>query len=321
MAITISAVRRKDRNTVEPPSSSITHGEDIKNDTSLVGLKVATTRTVAGYTFNSTLAVSSFGSNLSGTGTSGDPYVIDRVQFTSTVTFSGTELTAKWFKFTNCEVVVNGNTTTVGGSSFITTSFAGGSGANAPAGIFVEGSTLHASGPMPTNGPQNGGTDKGIAANCPLRVTRCDISGACIPYYVACQSGVSSWLRESWLHDIWGVAVVDHTDIGNGNPSALNGEISRNFLNGNRGPGSQVVANGIAAYDDNGVITDWTIDSNYMMNCATGIISATNTTRFTNPYVITNNIFDTSTIGNLDSTRTPSTQSNNLSHTGAALTF
>src|SRR6218665_1185357 len=71
--------------TPPPLGGTITHGEDIKNNTNLVGLQTTTTRTLNGYDFDSVAAFNSFGSNLTGSGTIGDPYIIDRVRFTADV--------------------------------------------------------------------------------------------------------------------------------------------------------------------------------------------------------------------------------------------
>lgn len=308
--------------TPQAGTGTITHGSDIRANPSLVGLRVATTRTRGRYTFSDAASISAFGSNLTGSGTQADPYTIDRVQFTGDVFFSGAAIHNMWFKMTNCEVVVDGTTgSTVDGSAQVKTDFSGGVGDASPACLIIEDSTLHCSGPLAsTGGPLNGGVQYGVAANCPLRVTRCDISGANLPYYIQNLQPVQSWCRESWVHDVWGIAVIDHTDVINGNAQANYVEISRCWLNGIRGPGSQIAPNNIAIYDDSPPtpVTDWTIDSNYLENSGIAIISTTVPSRFLDPFVVINNIFNTSAGG--FSCRPPSTQYGNVNQNGTPVT-
>lgn len=299
----------------------ISSGADIKSNPSLVGLRVATTRTVPGYDFTSQAAVGAFGANLTGTGTALDPYLIDRVRFTDLATVGGADLTGKHFAFTNCRAYGQPGNPTPGGSYFIGTT-----SANPPASLSIDSSELGPNATLaPDGGPASGGgCDKGVQAFCPLTVTRSNIWGANILAYL--QTGPTdgpSLLDSLWLHDVWS-ATNDHTDLVNGNQHASHVTVARSFLDGIRTGGAYVV-NGIGIYDDPQddptiVVTDWTLDSIYVDRTQTTILSSTNTSRFQGPFVVRNSIFDRFSVDRF-SCRTPSGQSGNRDGAGTPLTI
>lgn len=121
---------------------------------------------------------------------------------------------------------------------------------------------------------------------------------------------------------IWSSA-GDHTDIVNGNLHASHVTVDGNLLNGKR-TGGTVVTNAFGIYDDPtgspaGIIEDWTVSRNSIVNYATGVLCSTSAARFLNPLVVTDNAFGPATL-QVYACRTPSTQSGNTV-AGAPVTF
>jgi hypothetical protein len=181
-----------------------------------------------------------------------------------------------------------------------------------------------------TGGPANPGFDKGIQLlsfqGYPggAVITRCDVSGACIPIYMETeQSNALTQIIDCYLHDIWS-ASGDHTDIVNGNAHASNVLVQGCLMDGVR-TGSSLVTNGFGIYDDPstsaGIWKNWTIDHCDLSNCATGLLCTASTSRGLNPFVLTNNVWRGPFSLTPFDGRTPSTQSNNRTGTGAAITF
>lgn len=241
------------------------------------------------------------------------------MRFTSNVLIGGTGLTSKHFAFTNCRAEGDPGNPTPGGSLFIGTT-----SSNAPASLTVTDSELGPNAAIdPTGGPATGGgCDKGVQAFCPLTVLRCNIWGANILVYFQTEpTDGPTVISSNWLHDVWS-ASLDHTDLINGNQHASHVTCSGNFMDGIRTGGAWVV-NGFGIYDDPQaspiVITDWTLDGNYVDRTQTTILSTSDVGRFADPFVVTDNIFDRFSVSRF-SCRTPSTQSGNRDGAGTPLT-
>jgi hypothetical protein len=300
-----------------PPPSSFTHGSQV--NASNVGLLVATTRTLAGKVYASAADMTTANGVISGNGSIGNPWVVDRVRFTSDVVvgdWSSSTIVGKYIKFQNCRFEGNPTSSTVGGSAYLSAIRPYG-----PAGLEVVDSTLG-----PLAGPGAGvGVDKGIQSYYPLTVRRCNIFGACILYYLeTSQSAADSLCEDSYLHHIWSSS-GDHTDIINGNFHASNVTVQRCYLDGIRTGGS-VVTNAFGMYDDptgspSGIFKNWTIRSNYVRRAATYILSTTSTSRFLGPYVVEDNIFTSEFTLLRFSTRPPTSQSSNRDENSNPLTI
>lgn len=290
-----------------------------------VGLLVPTTRTLPGANIDDATWFASHGFT-TGTGTYSDPFLIDRVLFTDMVVmgnFGPSSFQSQWIKFTNCRFYGNpGNPTPDGSSSRCI------SNRSYTPHFIVEDSTLGPSGgTIPSGGtdPSQGGSQQSIQAYTSFEVRRCNIFGANVLIGISTeQSDGTSIIEDNYLHDIW-TAAGDHPDLINGNAHASHVVVRHNYLDGIR-TGNSYVTNGIGIYDDPagdpaGIITDWTIDNNYLDRCATMILTAASTTRFLAPYVVTNNTFTQNYIVSRHNGRTPTTQSGNVDQNGSPLVF
>jgi len=302
-------------------SSTITHGLDIKGGAP-VGLLVSTTRTLGGDRATDTAWFSD--NSFPGSGTVGSPYLIDRVHFTSKLTLGAgagsSALIGKYVKITNCRFDGDPGNPTPDNSRclFVDT--------DGPL-VTIEDSTLGpAGGVSGSGGPAAGvGVDKVILSYQSIQVTRCDLYGGNVAIGIEVETTEAASVFDScWLHDTWS-AGSDHTDLGNGNFHASHVTLIRCFLDGIRTGGTYVV-NGIGIYNDlagnegGATITDWTIQDCYLDRCQTMILSTTDTAKFTNPYVVTGNVFDRFSVTR-SSMRVPSTQSGNVDGSGTPITF
>jgi hypothetical protein len=288
-----------------------------------VGLLVPTTRTFGGVTIDSTSWFTSNG--FSGAGTQANPYLVDRVLFTSRVRLGNDDssnLSGKWVKFTNCRFYGDPSTPTQGGSADLEAKY------NAPF-FIVEDSTLgHSAGTIPSGGTPTG-TDKAIMSYVPFQAFRNNIYGAAIPVYFETERNETTGVlvQDNYIHDIWSSGLPppndDHTDVINGNFHASHVTIRHNYIDGIRS-GNSYTVNCFGIYDDppgsGGIIEDWTIDNNYIDRCTTLILSSTSSSRFLNPFVVTNNVFARSS-GARFSMRTPSVQSGNVDQNGNPVTL
>lgn len=179
-------------------------------------------------------------------------------------------------------------------------------------------------------GPANPGFDKtiqllgfqGYAGGA--RIQRCNVFGACIPIYMETeQSHALTQIIDCYLHDIYSSA-GDHTDIVNGNAHASNVLVRGCLMDGIR-TGSSEVTNGFGIYDDPataaGVWTNWTVDHCDIRRCATGLLCSNSSSRATDPFVVTNNIWRSPFSVSRYVGRSPSTQGGNVDGSGAAITF
>ena len=283
------------------------------------GLLVSTTRTMGGADIDTS---SWFGSNgFSGNGTEANPYVVDRVRFTGMVTIGAwdaadTDLEGKVVKFTNCRFEGNPGNPTPGGSSFIRTR------PSSVDRVIVEDSTLGPNTNLVSTGGPNpavGGVDIGVYTTKLLTLNRNNIYGAAIAVMIGGNDVAgTSTMQDNFMHDTWS-ASGDHTDIINGNPSASHVVVRHNYLDGIR-TGNTYVTNCFGIYDDAGTISDWTIDNNYIDRCATGILATTSTSRFANPFIVTNNVFGRMSLTRF-SARAPSQQSGNTDVNGNPITL
>jgi hypothetical protein len=179
-------------------------------------------------------------------------------------------------------------------------------------------------------GPANPGFDKTIQLlsfqGYPggARIERCNVFGACIPIYMETeQSNALTQIIDCYLHDIYSSG-GDHTDIVNGNAHASNVLVRGCLMDGIR-TGSSEVTNGFGIYDDPttsaGIWTNWTVDHCDIRRCATGLLCSNSSTRATNPFVVTNNIWRSPFSVSRYVGRSPSTQGGNVDGSGATITF
>lgn len=285
-----------------------------------VGLKVATTVTMSGPTIDdiSWLSQNGFGK---GSGTAADPYVVDRVHFTSQVNlgnWDSSNLTGKYIKFTNCRFDGSPGNPTPGGSAALWARD------NAPF-FTVEDSTLGPASGVLASGGTAAGMDKGIFSYVPFTALRNNIFGAnvLVGFEIERNEG-PTLIQDNALHDIWS-ATDDHTDVINGNWHASNITVRHNLIDGIR-VGNTYVTNGIGIYDDPGgsavgIIQNWVIDNNYFDRAAIMILATSDKSRFLDPYVLTNNTFTNRFTIKQVVSRSPSQQSGNVDQTGKSLSF
>ncbi len=282
-----------------------------------------------------------------GSGSASDPYVVDRVTFTSQVTlgnWDASNLTGKWVKFTNCNFAGDPDFPTPGGSAGI---FARD---NAPF-FIVEDSTIDVGSRYkldqdPKLTTYNGSSNFGIFSYVPFQLRRSVVLGAniLVGFETERSERTGVIIENNYMSDVYS-SKDDHTDIINGNFHASHATVRNNFLDGSRlnfnsaappttwdpskGPdpsvGSTVVTNGFGVYDDPtssaaGIFENWTIDHNYITNCATLFLATNSKSRFLDPFVLTNNTFGNYTLISF-SGRTPSMQSGNVNAAGKALSF
>ncbi|MET1033158.1 MAG: hypothetical protein ABWX94_01530 [Candidatus Saccharimonadales bacterium] len=302
--------------TTPPPTAPPTSGAWPSASNS--GLQTTTTKTMGGAGIDD---VAWFKSNgFPGTGTAADPFLVDRVLFTSNVTlgnWDSSNLTGKWVKFTNCRFYGNGGNPTPGGSAAL---FARD---NAPF-FIVEKSTLGPNAPILASGGTAYGTNFGIFSYVPFQVRGSNIFGANI--LVGFETGRNDTtgvlVENNYIHDVWSSS-GDHTDIINGNFHASHVVVRNNYLDGIR-TGNSYVTNAFGIYDDpagaSGIFENWTIDHNYIDRAATLILATTNKSRFLDPFVLTNNTFARYSLLTV-SARTPSVQKGNVDQNGKALSF
>jgi len=297
---------------------SITHGSQV--DSTNVGLHVATTNTHPGFLYDSG---SAFAANaISGSGTSGSPYVIDRRRYTQDVRVRDTA--GIYAKFTNCKFEGNGggNQTTTGtpsGSNYLWVEATG-------AYVTIEDSTACGTS-GPTTSDTAGGCDKGFYFAVPFAVRRCDVSMANVQIGMNIDRPADfvSFIEECYLHHTWSSSVsADHTDVINGNAHASSVHVLRCKLDGIR-TGNTFVTNGWGIYDDpadaSGIIEDWLIQDCWVDRCATELLCTNSTSRLLNPFVVTGTIWgDNFTLSRFIG-RSPSTQSGNQTPGGTPLTF
>lgn len=288
----------------------ITHGSQVTSAN--VGLHVATTNTHAGALYDSGSAFAAHA--ISGAGTSGSPYLIDRRRYTDDVRVRDT--TGIYAKFTNCKFEGNPGNPTPGGSTFFWNEDTG-------AFITIEDSTFTTAG-GPSLSSTAGGCDLGFRSYVPFTLRRCDLSMAnvCVSFEIE-QGEAASLVEECYVHHTWS-ASGDHTDLVNGNFHSSHITARRCKLYGIR-TGDTYVTNGFGIYDDPatsaGIIEDWTIESCYVDRCATMILSNTSTSRFLDPFVVTDNILTTDFTVTRSSCRTPSSQSGNRDESGTPITL
>lgn len=292
------------------------------------GLLTTTTRTMAGASIDEAAWFGANGFN-TGTGTYGDPFVIDRVLFTDIVLLGQSDANSfqsQWVKFTNCRFYGNPGNPTPDGSSCIRSRTFGPH-------FIVEDSTLGPQGgTIPSGGTSSsdGGVQQAIQAYTSFEARRCNIFGANVLIGISTeQSDGTTIIEDNFLHDIW-TAAGDHPDIINGNAHASHVVARHNYMDGHR-TGDTYVTNGFGIYDqpdDNppnnpaGIITDWTIDNNYLDRCTTMILVPSSTSRFLNPYVLTDNVFTQNVDpGRRHIGRSPSVQSGNVDQDGNPLSF
>ncbi len=284
-----------------------------------VGLLCTTTKTISGDV--KITSASWFTSNgFPGSGTVADPYLVDRVLFTGEVKMSGS-LGGKYVVFSNDRFYGHYGNPTPEYPDPCSYLWAEDSGAPF---FTVKDSTLGPNLPILSTGGTSAGTQKGIFSYVPFTAIRNNIYGSNVPIGMEIDKNEgASLIQDNYLHDIWSDS-DDHTDLINGNFHASHMTIRHNYLDGIR-VGNDYVVNGIGIYDDpadsSGIITDWTIDNNYFDRSASMIFSNTDTSRFTNPYVVTNNTFTNRFTNGRFVSRHPSTQSGNVDQTGKALTF
>lgn len=300
-----------------PPTNPPASGEwpNAKN----VGLQVSTTKTISGGSIDD---VSWFKNNgFPGSGTAADPFLVDRVRFSSIVTlgnWDSSNLTNKWVKFTNCFFGGNGAYPTPGGSAGI---FARD---NAPF-FIVEDSTVLVGG-------LGMGANFGIFSYVPFQLRDSDVAGAniLVGFETERSERTGVVIENNFLHDVWS-SEGDHTDIINGNFHASHVTVRNNYMDGIRHNmnskgemSTTVVTNGFGIYDDPsssaGIFENWTIDHNYIDRCATLLLATTNKSRFLDPFVLTNNVFARYTLLST-SARAPSVQKGNVDQNGKALSF
>ncbi|HVQ43482.1 MAG TPA: hypothetical protein VMT30_00745 [Candidatus Saccharimonadia bacterium] len=286
-----------------------------------VGLLVSTTRTMGGVGIDDPSWFSSNG--FSGAGTQANPYLVDRVTFTSKVTLGcgcgGSALGGKYVKFTNSRFYGDGSNPTPDDSRVLFIQDDG------PF-VTVQDSTLGPNTPILASGGTAYGSDKAILSYVPFTAVRNNIYGAnvLIGFEIESNEG-TTLIQDNFLHDIWSCC-SDHTDILNGNFRASHINIQHNYLDGIR-VGNSYVVNGIGIYNDNGgcegcaTITDWTINNNYFDRSQTMILATNSTTKFTNPFVVTNNTFIANHATSVFVGRTPSVQSGNVNQNGSALSL
>ncbi|HEX8763473.1 MAG TPA: hypothetical protein VF733_07015 [Candidatus Saccharimonadales bacterium] len=313
-----------------------------------VGAKLGFLRTMSGPGIDDTSFFKNNG--FPGSGTASDPYLVDRVSFTSQVTlgnWDSSNLTGKWVKFTNCSFAGEPNFPTPGGSAGI---FARD---NAPF-FIVEDSNIKVGSRYvektdengkvvidPNTGKPvvlsyNGSSNFGIFSYVPFQLRRSVVLGAniLVGFETERSERTGVVIEGNYMSDVYS-SKDDHTDIINGNFHASHVTVRNNFLDGSRtnfnaagpspAPSVTVVTNGFGVYDDPtgssaGIFENWTVDHNYITNCATLFLSTTSKSRFLDPFVLTNNIFGDYTYLSF-SGRTPSTQSGNQTAAGKALSF
>lgn len=287
-----------------------------------VGVKVATSKKLGGVTIDDTAWFAT--NKFPGSGTKADPFLVDRVLFTGTVTLGGwdrSDVTGKYVKFTNCRFYGNPANPTPGGSAFVHVRDTG------PF-VTVEDSTLAPNATeLPTGGPPAsvGGVDKGIFSYVPFTLRRSEVWGANIGVgFETEQSEGASLVEDNWIHDTWSSA-GDHTDLINGNFHASHVTVRGNYLDGHRTGGSKVT-NAIGIYNDTkgcdgcSSIEDWTVVNNFFDRSATGILATTNATRFAGPFVVTGNRFGAGVPeGRRLISRTPTEEKSNTDDSGRAL--
>jgi hypothetical protein len=233
-------------------------------------------------------------------------------QWYENIKFTG-KLSVTNQKFRNDIFEQTGSASTVGGSAYVVV--------NGTA-VFQDSTFRIVGGLNATGGPAAGkGLDKGIqATRGGMTVLRSDVSGANIPVYFETQPGQGTTLvQDSYLHDIWS-ASGDHTDIINGNFEASNVVARGNYMDGKR-TGASRVTNGFGIYDDIDGWENWTVDHNEILNAATGLLCADNTSRARNPFVVTNNVWRGPFTISAFVGRSPSTQGGNVDGSGRSLTF
>lgn len=288
-----------------------------------VGLLVSTTRTMAGASIDDAAWFSANGFN-TGSGTYNDPYIIDRVLFTDIVLlgqWDANPFQSGWVKFTNCRFYGNpGNPTPDGSSCIRTRTFT--------PHFIVEDSTLGPQGGViPSGGtnPSEGGVQTCIQSYTAFEVQRCNIFGGNVLIGISTeQSDSTTTIEDNYLHDIW-TAAGDHPDIINGNAHASHVIAKHNYMDGHR-TGDSYVTNGFGIYDDpagdpGGIIIDWTIDENYIDRAATMILVPASSSRFLDPYVLTDNVFTQNYTVARHIGRSPSAQSGNVDQNNQALSF
>jgi len=173
----------------------------------------------------------------------------------------------------------------------------------------------------PTGGPNPavGGLDQVIMSTVPITLDRDNIYGGAIAVMLSDITTGTSLIADSYIHDTWSSA-GDHTDLINGNPRASHVTVRHNTLDGVR-TGGAYVTNCLGLYDDDGPYTDWTIDNNYVDHCATSLLATTDTARFGDPFVVTNNVFTSHYSVQRFAARAPSAQSGNRDEDGSPLQF
>lgn len=310
---------------LDPPPSSITHGSDIRAAAGAnVGLRTATTRTHGG---GRAIDAQWFADNsFPGTGTIGDPYVIDRVLFTNKLILGGgsggTEIVNKYVTISNCRMYGDPSSPTPDNSRALLVENDG------PLVTLID-STL---GPnavkLPSGGPPfpPGGLDRTASFARPFIMSRCDAWGGNVAVSLETEQGEGqSIIEECWLHDTWSQG-GDHTDLVNGNQHASDVIVRRCWLDGVR-TGGIFVVNGIGIYNDIAgspvaTINGWTIQSCYIEHCQEIIIGSVSTGSpgFQDPFIFADNIIgEFSNI--LSAVRTPSSQSNNRRADGTPVTL
>jgi hypothetical protein len=312
-----------------------------------IGARGGTTLTLAGAVYDDVSAVTSVTSaNRSGSGTALDPYVITRVRFTDQVrcgaVFS-TDLTGKYLKFTFCIFEgASGVTDTDNTKRLYSTAFS-------PF-LTVEDSTVGPAGsPAGTGGPSSISTacESGILAFTPITVRRCDIWGSERNIQLQMPTTGSSMIDSCYIHDNWWAAGKATWGIGGVN-RASNITIQKCYIDG-QCPTSNYAGAALQAADlddslnqtgAEGIFSNWTVDANFLDRFRFLFYSTNSTTRFTTPFVLTNNKFDRdnsdgthsgatgasagivpSTGGARFSGRTPTSQSGNVDSSGAGVTF
>jgi hypothetical protein len=312
-----------------------------------IGARGGTTLTLAGKVFDdvsSVLAIST--ANRSGSGTSIDPYVITRVRFTDQVrcgASDSSDLTGKFLKFTFCIFEgASGITDTDNTKRLYCNSFS-------PF-VTVEDSTIGPnSTPAGTGGPSSLGIacEAGLLSFVPVTLRRCDIWGSERNIQLQTPSTGSSLIDSCYIHDNWWSAGKATWGIGGIN-RANHVTIQKCYIDG-LCPTSNYAGSAIQAADlddalnqtgAEGIFTDWTVDGNFLDRFRFLFYSTNSTSRFTSPFVLTNNKWNNdggdgthngasgisagiapSTGGARFSGRTPTTQSGNIDSTGAAVTF
>jgi len=293
-----------------------------------VGLKVATTHTLAGGRFAEPGDFTA--PNWTGTGTQADPYTLDRATVTDILRLGcacgSNALDSVWVRISNSWLQGFTGNPTPGDSRMLVVE-------NDGPHLTVTGSDLQPAGTLDAAGirTDNHCADKGLLAYRPFTLLDSRVSGQNVPVALELERDETGTVVQH--NQLGGICSNpgDHTDVYNENGHGSNTLVADNYIDGTRSGGS-VVNNGLGLYNDNigqcdacATTENHTIVGNRFVHYNIGVLSSTNTTLTLGPWVVQDNTFDAPTPlgpsgGSPYQARTPTAQSGNTVN-GVPTTF